>query len=74
LNENIVDIYIKRVYLPPSDADGKRVLVDRLWTRGITKEKAHINLWLKEIAPSTELRIWFNHEPEKWDEFKEHKY
>ncbi|MGB9696597.1 MAG: DUF488 domain-containing protein [Ignavibacteria bacterium] len=63
-------IKIKRVYEKPSQNDGYRILVDRLWARGVTKEKARINLWLKEIAPSKELRKWYNHDPEKWDTFK----
>ncbi len=63
-------IKIKRVYEKPGKEDGKRILVDRLWPRGLTKEKAGIDLWLKEIAPSTELRKWFGHDPEKWKEFK----
>ena len=54
----------------PEKDDGFRILVDRLWPRGLTKEKASIDLWLKEIAPSTELRKWFGHDPEKWEEFK----
>ena len=62
-------IKIKRVYEKPDKEDGKRILVDRLWPRGLTKEKAGIDLWLKEIAPSTELRKWFGHDPEKWKEF-----
>lgn len=61
---------IKRVYDAPSRNDGYRVLVDRLWPRGITKEKAGIDLWLKDAAPSDELRKWFNHEPQKWNDFK----
>ena len=61
---------IKRVYEQPVKGDGKRILVDRLWPRGLTKEKASIDLWLKDIAPSTELRKWFNHDPDKWKEFK----
>ncbi len=61
---------IKRVYEKPAEDDGKRILVDRLWPRGLTKEKAAVDLWLKEIAPSTELRKWFGHEPEKWQEFQ----
>ncbi|MBN8762511.1 MAG: hypothetical protein BGP20_10635 [Thiobacillus sp. 63-78] len=65
-----MDIHVKRVYEAPSPDDGKRVLVDRLWPRGLSREKAHVDLWLKELAPSTELRKWFNHEPEKWDEFR----
>lgn len=52
-----------------SDDDGYRILVDRLWPRGVSKENAHVDLWLKEIAPSTELRKWFHHDPEKWEEF-----
>lgn len=54
----------------PSRDDGKRILVDRLWPRGLTKEKASIDLWLKEIAPSTALRKWFDHDPDKWKEFQ----
>lgn len=60
----------KRVYEPAAKDDGYRVLVDRLWPRGLTKEKAHVDLWLKEVAPSTELRNWFKHDPEKWPEFQ----
>jgi uncharacterized protein YeaO (DUF488 family) len=66
-------IRIKRVYDLPSKEDGYRMLVDRLWPRGLTKEKAKIDLWLKEIAPSNELRKWFSHDPEKWEEFR-HRY
>jgi uncharacterized protein YeaO (DUF488 family) len=61
---------IKRVYEKPEKGDGIRILVDRLWPRGLTKEKAGIDLWLKDIAPSTELRKWFGHEPGKWNEFR----
>ena len=60
----------KRIYDPSADDDGYRILIDRLWPRGISKEKANIDLWLKEIAPSTELRKWFDHDPQKWDEFQ----
>jgi uncharacterized protein YeaO (DUF488 family) len=63
-------INIKRVYEPSAKQDGKRILVDRLWPRGLTKEKAAIDLWLKDIAPTTELRKWFAHEPAKWQEFQ----
>jgi uncharacterized protein YeaO (DUF488 family) len=63
-------IYLKRVYDPPSPADGQRILVERLWPRGLTKAKAAIDLWLKDVAPSAELRKWFAHDPAKWDEFK----
>lgn len=65
-----MSIKIKRVYEHPSKEDGVRILVDRLWPRGLTKEKASVDLWLKNIAPSTELRKWFGHDPEKWTEFK----
>lgn len=61
---------IKRVYELPEKSDGFRVLVDRLWPRGIKKEDAHFDVWIKEIAPSDELRKWFNHDTEKWIEFK----
>jgi len=65
-----VNLKIKRVYGNPSKEDGMRILVDRLWPRGLTKEKAAIDLWLKGIAPSTELRKWFAHDPKKWNEFR----
>lgn len=61
---------IKRVYDPPSPADGKRILIDRLWPRGLRKEDAHIHEWRKDVAPSSELRKWFGHDPKKWDEFR----
>ncbi len=61
---------IKRIYENYEPEDGYRVLIDRLWPRGIKKENAHLNLWMKEIAPSTELRKWFNHEPKNWEGFK----
>ena len=63
-------IKIKRAYLEPEEDDGMRILVDRLWPRGLTKEKARIDLWMKDVAPSTELRKWFSHDIEKWEEFK----
>jgi uncharacterized protein YeaO (DUF488 family) len=63
-------IKIKRVYAKPDKEDGKRILVDRLWPRGLTKEKASVDVWLKEIAPSTGLRKWFDHDPGKWNEFQ----
>ena len=65
-----MNLKIKRVYEKPDPKDGFRILVDRLWPRGMTKEKAAVDLWLKEIAPSTQLRKWFNHDPEKWKEFQ----
>ena len=63
-------INIKRVYGKPTREDGTRILVDRLWPRGLTKEKAGVDVWLKEIAPSTALRQWFGHDPDKWAEFQ----
>jgi uncharacterized protein YeaO (DUF488 family) len=63
-------IKIKRVYEQPDKEDGTRILVDRLWPRGLTKANASVDLWLKDIAPSTELRKWFGHDPDKWAEFK----
>ncbi|HET9850382.1 MAG TPA: DUF488 domain-containing protein [Candidatus Saccharimonadales bacterium] len=63
-------IKIKRVYEPYDSSDGKRILIDRLWPRGLSKDKAKISLWLKDIAPSAELRKWFGHDPEKWPEFQ----
>ncbi len=65
-----MNLQIKRVYEKPDPKDGYRILVDRLWPRGLTKKKAAIDLWLKNIAPSTELRKWFSHDPEKWQEFQ----
>lgn len=62
-------IRLKRVFEAASDDDGFRLLVDRLWPRGVSKEKARVDLWLKDVAPSNELRKWFGHDPEKWDEF-----
>ncbi|MDJ0449761.1 DUF488 domain-containing protein [Methylocystis sp. JR02] len=61
---------LKRVYEPPEPEDGARVLVDRLWPRGLTKEKAAVDLWAKDVAPSHELRRWFGHAPERWGEFQ----
>jgi len=63
-------IKLKRIYDPYSRQDGKRVLVDRLWPRGIKKENAHIDEWLKDIAPSDALRKWYSHDPSRWEEFK----
>jgi len=63
-------IKIKRIYEAPSKEDGFRILVDRLWPRGVSKEKAKIDLWLKDIAPSDDLRKWFGHKEERWPEFK----
>jgi uncharacterized protein YeaO (DUF488 family) len=63
-------VRIKRVYDDPKRGDGARILVDRIWPRGLSKDKARVDRWLKEIAPSTRLRKWFGHDPEKWTEFK----
>lgn len=65
-----MEIELKRVYEKPDASDGKRILVERLWPRAMTKEKAQVDLWLKEIAPSAKLRKWFNHDPGKWVEFQ----
>ena len=61
---------VKRAYEDPAHDDGVRILVDRLWPRGLPKSKAHVDLWLKDLAPSSGLRRWFNHEPTKWAEFR----
>jgi uncharacterized protein YeaO (DUF488 family) len=66
-------ITIKRVYEPSDASDGARFLVERLWPRGIKKANLHMDAWLKEVAPSDELRRWFGHEPNKWEEFQ-HQY
>ncbi|MCZ7595855.1 MAG: DUF488 domain-containing protein [Hyphomicrobium sp.] len=63
-------VQVKRVYEPAARSDGFRVLVDRLWPRGLTKDRAALDLWLKEIAPSTELRRWFGHDPKRWRQFQ----
>jgi uncharacterized protein YeaO (DUF488 family) len=64
------NISIKRIYEPAAKSDGTRVLVDRVWPRGMTKEAADLDLWFKDIAPSSELRKWFGHDPARWDEFR----
>ena len=66
----MMNIRIKRAYEEPAAEDGERILVDRLWPRGLTKERAKVDLWLKDVAPSTELRKWFAHDPAKWAEFR----
>jgi len=65
-----VTIVVKRVYEPPEPDDGARVLVDRLWPRGVSKEHAHLDRWCKDVAPSTELRQWFHHDPDHFAEFE----
>lgn len=66
------DVRLKRAYEPASRTDGRRILVDRLWPRGISKAEAAIDEWLKNLAPTTKLRKWFGHDPDRWDEF--HRY
>jgi uncharacterized protein YeaO (DUF488 family) len=66
-----MSVAIKRIYEPASRSDGTRILVDRMWPRGIKKESAKIDLWLKDVAPSTALRTWFGHKPERWEKFRE---
>ena len=63
-------VALKRIYEPASPEDGRRILVDRLWPRGVSKAKAHIDLWMKDVGPSAELRRWFDHRPERWPEFR----
>ena len=65
----MAQIQVKRIYEEPYRSDGFRVLVDRLWPRGISKERAALDLWMKTVAPSTELRQWFGHDPKRWKEF-----
>lgn len=62
-------VRVKRIYDEPSADDGARVLVDRIWPRGMSKERAHLDEWLKAVAPSTELRTWYKHDPDRWEEF-----
>jgi uncharacterized protein YeaO (DUF488 family) len=66
-----MQILIKRAYAPPGKQDGTRVLVDRIWPRGISKQQADIQLWLKDLAPSDHLRKWFHHDPGRWEDFRE---
>ncbi len=70
MTRSTATIRLKRVYEAPDEADGTRILVERLWPRGLTKERAAIDLWTKEVAPSTELRRWYGHDPDKWEEFR----
>ena len=67
------NVRLKRAYEPASSGDGQRILVDRLWPRGVRKSKLKIDDWMKDVAPSGELRAWFGHEPKRWDEFQ-HRY
>ncbi len=65
-----MEIGIKRVYEPPAESDGRRILVDRLWPRGLSKEAARLDGWLKDVAPSPQLRLWFGHQEERFEEFR----
>jgi uncharacterized protein YeaO (DUF488 family) len=65
-----MSIHLKRAYDPPAKDDGCRVLVDRVWPRGMTRQQLQVEDWLKDVAPSTELRRWFGHDPRRWDEFR----
>ena len=69
MNDDKITIQIKRIYDEPASTDGFRVLVDRLWPRGVSKEAAQLDLWLGDIAPSNSLRKWFNHDPNRWEPF-----
>lgn len=64
-------IKIKRIYEPPAESDGERILVDRLWPRGVSKKAAQLSAWLKDLAPSEDLRRWFAHDPARWPEFQD---
>lgn len=68
-----MSIVVKRIYEPPADSDGYRILVDRMWPRGLKKEDAALDAWSKELAPSTTLRKWFGHDPARWEGFR-HRY
>lgn len=70
MNSEKAAIKIKRIYEEAEKADGRRILVDRLWVRGLSKEKARVDVWIKEIAPSNELRRWYGHDQAKWAEFR----
>ncbi len=67
----MVQVQLKRIYEPPQKSDGYRVLVDRVWPRGLSKDAAQIDIWMKDIAPSTALRKWFNHDPARWVGFQD---
>ena len=64
-------VQVKRVYEPPAGEDGRRILVDRLWPRGLAKAKARIDYWARDVSPSDDLRKWYRHDPEKWEAFRE---
>lgn len=67
----MTEILLKRAYEPAAKSDGKRILVERLWPRGVKKTALHLDVWMKNVAPSTELRKWFNHDPKKWSGFRQ---
>ncbi len=67
---NAMSIQLKRIYEAPSGSDGTRILIERLWPRGLSKVKAKVDVWLKDLAPSSSLRKWFNHDPARWREFR----
>lgn len=69
MTEKKARVAIKRAYEPPASGDGWRVLVDRLWPRGVSKARLQLDAWVRDLAPSTELRKWFHHDPDRWDEF-----
>ena len=66
----MTNVFVKRIYAAPAATDGCRVLVDRLWPRGLSKEKAQVDHWFRDLAPSNELRRWYGHDPDKWNEFR----
>ncbi|MER3438407.1 MAG: hypothetical protein C4346_12940 [Chloroflexota bacterium] len=66
-----IRVRLRRIYDPPAADEGLRILVDRIWPRGVSKERAHVDLWLRDVAPSDDLRRWFGHDPERWEEFQE---
>ena len=70
MSEDVHPIRLKRAYQEAAAEDGNRILVERLWPRGLTKEKATIDVWLKEVSPSPDLRRWYGHDPERWEEFR----
>ncbi len=69
--DSLLAVRVKRIYEPPAPADGYRLLVDRLWPRGVSKKSASLDAWMKEVAPSSELRAWFGHDASRWQEFKQ---
>ena len=70
MSASLKKIHIKRIYEPPKASDGTRILVDRLWPRGVAREEARIDAWIKDVAPRDALRRWYSHDPEKWPEFR----